>query len=173
MVSLRNEVVRGDVVEILTQKGHTPSRDWLSFTKSSHARSKIRHSINVQEREEAKDMGRRLLEKDARHFVRSLKKIPEADLLKHASDYRPSKLEDPYAALGFGKYSARQVLTRVLGETAKPAPAETEDSKPTLVKTVKRMLGFAEAPLIVKGHDNLLVYRAKCFNPLPGDALTT
>ncbi len=172
MVSLRHEIVSGDVVEILTQKGHTPSRDWLSFTKSSHARSKIRHCINVQEREEAKDMGRRLLEKEARHFGRSLKKIPEADLLKQASDYGLSKLEDLYAAVGFGKYSARQVLTRVLGETAKPAPTETEDSKPTLVKTVKRMLGFGEAPLIVKGHDDLLVYRAKCCNPIPGDDIT-
>jgi GTP diphosphokinase / guanosine-3',5'-bis(diphosphate) 3'-diphosphatase len=172
MVSLRHEIVSGDVVEILTQKGHTPSRDWLSFTKSSHARSKIRHSINVQEREEAKDMGRRLLEKEARHFGRSLKKIPEADLLKQASDYGLSKLEDLYAAVGFGKYSARQVLSRVLGETAKPAPADTEDSKPTLVKTVKRMLGFGEAPLIVKGHDDLLVYRAKCCNPIPGDDIT-
>jgi guanosine-3',5'-bis(diphosphate) 3'-pyrophosphohydrolase len=169
MVSLRHEIVSGDVVEILTQKGHTPSRDWLSFTKSSHARSKIRHWINVQEREEATDMGRRLLEKEARHFGRSLKKIPEADLLKQASDYGLSKLEDLYAAVGFGKYSARQVLARVLGEAPKPAPAETEDSKPTLVKTVKRMLGFGEAPLIVKGHDDLLVYRAKCCNPIPGD----
>jgi GTP diphosphokinase / guanosine-3',5'-bis(diphosphate) 3'-diphosphatase len=166
MVSLRHEIVSGDVVEILTQKGHTPSRDWLSFTKSSHARSKIRHWINVQEREEAKEMGQRLLEKEARHFGRSLKKIPEADLLKQASDYGLSKVEDLYAAVGFGKYSARQVLARVLGE---PAQTETEEFKPTLVKTVKRMLGLGETPLIVKGHDDLLVYRAKCCNPIPGD----
>ena len=43
------------------------------------------------------------------------------------------------------------------------------DAKPTLVKTVKRMLGFGEAPLIVKGEDDLLVFRAKCCNPIPGD----
>jgi GTP diphosphokinase / guanosine-3',5'-bis(diphosphate) 3'-diphosphatase len=169
MVSLRHEIVSGDVVEILTQKGHTPSRDWLSFTKSSHARSKIRHWINLQEREEAREMGQRLLEKEARQFGRSLKKIPEADLLKQASDYGLSKIEDLYAAVGFGKYSARQVLARVLGEPAKPPQTETEDSKPTLTKTVKRMLGLGEAPLIVKGHDDLLVYRAKCCNPIPGD----
>jgi GTP pyrophosphokinase len=168
MVSLRHEIVSGDVVEILTQKGHTPSRDWLSFVKSSHARSKIRHWINLQEREEATEMGQRLLEKEARQFGRSLKKIPEADLLKLASDYGLSKLEDLYAAVGFGKYSARQILTRVLGETVRSAP-ETEDAKPTLVRTVKRMLGLGEAPLIVKGHDDLLVYRAKCCNPIPGD----
>jgi GTP pyrophosphokinase len=169
MVSLRHEIVSGDVVEILTQKGHAPSRDWLSFTKSSHARSKIRHWINLQEREEATEMGQRLLEKEARQFGRSLKKIPEADLLKQASDYGLSKTEDLYAAVGFGKYSARQVLARVLGESAKPPQTEAEDSKPTLAKTVKRMLGLGEAPLIVKGHDDLLVYRAKCCNPIPGD----
>src|ERR1035438_3995043 len=170
MVALRHEIVSGDVVEILTQKGHKPSRDWLSFVKSSHARTKIKHWINVQEREEATEMGVRLLEKEARQFGRSLKKIPEEDLLKLASDYGLSKLEDLYAAVGFGKYSARQVLTRVLGEPAKGSQqTEEEESKPTLVKTVKRMLGFGEAPLIVKGHDDLLVYRAKCCNPIPGD----
>jgi guanosine-3',5'-bis(diphosphate) 3'-pyrophosphohydrolase len=170
MVALRHEVMSGDVVEILTQKGHKPSRDWLSFVKSSHARSKIRHWINVQERQEATEMGQRLLEKEARQFGRSLKKIPEADLLKVASDHGLSQLEDLYAAVGFGKYSARQILTRVLGEPAKPSePREPEDSKPTLVKTVKRMLGFGETPLIVKGQDDLLVYRAKCCNPIPGD----
>jgi guanosine-3',5'-bis(diphosphate) 3'-pyrophosphohydrolase len=169
MVSLRHEIASGDVVEILTQKGHHPSRDWLSFVKSSHARTKIRHWINVQEREEATQMGHRLLDKEARQFGRSLKKIPEADLLKLASDYGLSKLEDLYAAVGFGKYSARQVMTRLLGEPAKTDEREPEDSKPTLVKTVKRMLGFGDAPLIVKGQDDLLVYRAKCCNPIPGD----
>jgi GTP pyrophosphokinase len=171
MVSLRHEITSGDVVEILTQKGHHPSRDWLSFVKSSHAKSKIRHWINEQEREEATEMGKKLLENDARHFGRSLKKIPEAELLKFGSDHGLSKIEDLYAAVGFGKYSARQILTRVLGEPGKDDEPEPIDSKPTLVKTVKRMLGFGEAPLIVKGYDDLLVYRAKCCNPIPGDEI--
>jgi GTP diphosphokinase / guanosine-3',5'-bis(diphosphate) 3'-diphosphatase len=171
MVSLRHEIQSGDVVEILTQKGHHPSRDWLSFVKSSSAKSKIRHWINEQEREEAREMGKRLLENEARHFGRSLKKIPEADMLKLATDSGLSKIEDLYAAVGFGKYSARQILTRVLGEPAKTEEPPAPDSVPTLVKTVKRMLGFGEAPLIVKGHDDLLVYRAKCCNPIPGDEI--
>jgi GTP pyrophosphokinase len=171
MVPLRHEIMSGDVVEILTQKGHRPNRDWLSFVKSSHAKSKIRHWINVEEREEATEMGRRLMENEARHFDRSLKKIPEADLLKIASDYGLSKLEDLYAAVGFGKYSARQILSRILGDHGKSPEPEPADTKPTLVKTVKRMLGFGEAPLIVKGQDDLLVYRAKCCNPIPGDEI--
>ena len=171
MVALRHEISSGDVVEILTQKGHSPSRDWLSFVKSSHAKSKIRHWINLHERAEATDMGRRLLEKESRAFGRSLKKIPEGDLQKAASDWGLSKVDDLFAAVGFGKYSARQVLTRVLGESAQPAQSDVDDTKPTLVKTVKRMLGFGEAPLIVKGHDDLLVFRAKCCNPIPGDEI--
>jgi guanosine-3',5'-bis(diphosphate) 3'-pyrophosphohydrolase len=169
MVSLRHEVISGDVVEILTQKGHRPSRDWLSFVKSSHARSKIRHWINTQEREEATEMGRRLLENESRNFAKGLKKIPEAELLKLAADYGLSRVDDLFAAVGFGKYSARQVLARHFGELNRTAETEKEDAKPTLVKTVKRMLGFGEAPLIVKGHDDLLVFRAKCCNPIPGD----
>jgi GTP diphosphokinase / guanosine-3',5'-bis(diphosphate) 3'-diphosphatase len=168
MVSLRHEVVSGDVVEILTQKGHKPSRDWLSFVKSSHAKSKIRHFINTQERDEATEMGRRLLENESRNFPKGLKKIANEDLIALASQYGLSKADDLYAAVGFGKYSARQVLTRYFGEpTNDEVPAA--DTKPTLVKTVKRMLGFGEAPLIVKGEDDLLVFRAKCCNPIPGD----
>jgi len=169
MVPLRHEIVSGDVVEILTQKGHRPNRDWLSFVKSSHARSKIRHWINVQEREEATEMGRRLLENESRNFGKGLKKIPEADLQKLASEYGLSKLEDLFAAVGFGKYSARQVLTRYFGEPGKTVEQDKAEAKPTLVRTVKRMLGLGEAPLIVKGHDDLLVFRAKCCNPIPGD----
>jgi GTP diphosphokinase / guanosine-3',5'-bis(diphosphate) 3'-diphosphatase len=169
MVSLRHEIVSGDVVEILTQKGHKPSRDWLSFVKSSHAKSKIRHFINTQEREEATEMGKRLLENESRNFPKGLKKIPQEDLQKLSAEYGLSRVEDLFAAVGFGKYSARQVLSRYFGEPSKEAEKPETDTQPTLVKTVKRMLGFGEAPLIVKGHDDLLVFRAKCCNPIPGD----
>ena len=169
MVSLRHEVVSGDVVEILTQKGHKPSRDWLSFVKSSHAKSKIRHFINTQEREEATDMGKRLLENESRNFPKGLKKIPHQELQKLAAEYGMSRPEDLFAAVGFGKYSARQVLARYFGEPSQEAEKSTEDAKPTLVKSVKRMLGFGQAPLIVRGHDDLLVFRAKCCNAIPGD----
>jgi len=169
MVTLRHEIVSGDVVEILTQKGHKPSRDWLSFVKSSHAKSKIRHFINTQEREEATEMGRRLLENESRNFPKGLKKISADDLQKLGEEYGLSRPEDLFAAVGFGKFSARQVLSRYFGEPTKEAEQPTDDTKPTLVRTVKRMLGFGEAPLIVKGQDDLLVFRAKCCNPIPGD----
>ena len=122
MVSLRHEIVSGDVVEILTQKGHKPSRDWLSFVKSSHAKSKIRHFINTQEREEATEMGKRLLENEVPQFrQRASRKFPPNELTKLAAEYGLSKPEDLFAAVGFGKYSARQVLARYFGEPTQGA----------------------------------------------------
>jgi guanosine-3',5'-bis(diphosphate) 3'-pyrophosphohydrolase len=117
-------------------------------------------------------MGRRLLENESRNFPKGLKRIPSEDLQKLASDYGLSRAEDLYAAVGFGKYSARQVLARYFGEPSKETEKQAEDAgKPTLVKTVKRMLGMGEAPLIVKGQDDLLVFRAKCCNAIPGDEI--
>src|SRR6202007_2023682 len=137
-----------------------------------HRRRKVlppRHFINTQEREEAMEMGRRLLENESRNFPKGLKKIPAEDLQKLSVEYGLSRPEDLFAAVGFGKFSARQVLAHYFGEPSKEIEKPDADAKPTLVKTVKRMLGMGEAPLIVKGQDDLLVFRAKCCNPIPGD----
>src|SRR5213076_3148580 len=55
MVPLRARLKNGDIVEIITQTGHKPSRDWLSFVVTSHARYKIKHLIRLEERERAVD----------------------------------------------------------------------------------------------------------------------
>ncbi|HVN09661.1 MAG TPA: bifunctional (p)ppGpp synthetase/guanosine-3',5'-bis(diphosphate) 3'-pyrophosphohydrolase [Patescibacteria group bacterium] len=168
MVSLRHALSNGDVVEVITQKGHTPSRDWLTFVRSSRARSKIRHWINLHERDQAVDLGRRLLEKEARNFGVSLKRISEEAVTRVAPDYGCSRAEDMYAALGYGKVSARQALQKILGEDLVPEPKE---QAPTLVTAVKKALGLGEPTIQVRGQDDLLVYRAKCCNPIPGDEI--
>lgn len=169
MVPLRHQLANGDVVEILTQKAHTPSRDWLSFVKTARARTKIRHWINLHEQQQAAEVGRRLLEREARQVGRSLKKIPEADLQRVASEYGCGKLDDLYAALGFGKFSPRQVISNALGEPIVEAPSGQQDKGPRLVTTVKRMLGMGDEVILVRGHGDLMVYRAKCCNAIPGD----
>ena len=168
MVPLRHSLVNGDVVEIITQKGHTPSRDWLTFVHSSRARSKIRHWINLHEREQATELGRRLLEKEARHFGVSLKRLNDEAIAKVAPDYGCSRPEDLYAALGYGKFSARQAIQKILGEELVP---EAKEQSPTLVTSVKKALGITEPTIQVRGQDDLLVYRAKCCNPIPGDEI--
>ena len=171
MVPLRHTLSNGDVVEILTQKGHEPSRDWLSFVHTSRARSKIRQWINLHEREQATDVGRKLLEKEARHLGVSLKKVSDEDWLRVASEYGCSRPEDLFADLGYGKWSARQVLANATGQSApgQPAPGPQEEEQPKIVSAVKRMLGMHDATIVVRGHDDLMVYRSKCCNPIPGD----
>src|SRR5271154_1429273 len=167
MVPLRHVVANGDVVDIVTQKGHGPSRDWLSFVKTSRARSKIRQWIHLHERQEATDVGRKLLEKEARQAGISLKKIAEEEWLRVAAEYGCSRVEDLHADLGYGKWSARQVLAKVTGKPL--AGAAPEEPLPKIASTVKRMLGMDDAAIVVRGHDDLMVYRSKCCNPILGD----
>jgi GTP diphosphokinase / guanosine-3',5'-bis(diphosphate) 3'-diphosphatase len=166
MVPLRHALSNGDVVEIITQKGHAPSRDWLSFVHTSRARSKVRQWINLHEREEAKEVGRRLLEKEARHAGINLKKISNENWQRVASEYGCARVEDLFAELGYGKWSARQALSKASGQ---PISGPGEDAQPKIVSTVKRMLGMQDAAILVRGHDDLMVYRSKCCNPIPGD----
>ena len=167
MAPLRHALSNGDVVEIITQKGHEPSRDWLSFIHTSARAQQIRQWIHLHEREQATDVGRRLLEKEARHAGVSLKKISEQDWQRVTSEYGCSRQEDLYAELGYGKWSARQVLSKATGQPLQDAPAQ--EVQPKLASTVKRMLGIDDAAIVVRGQNDLMVYRSKCCNPIPGD----
>jgi guanosine-3',5'-bis(diphosphate) 3'-pyrophosphohydrolase len=168
MVPLRHALANGDVVEIVTQKGHTPSRDWLAVVHTSRARGKIRQWIHLHERQEATEVGRRLLEKEARSLGVNLKKIPDEEMQRVASEYGASRIEDLYADLGYGKWSARQVIAKATGQSFPSAPTE-EEKQPKIASTVKRLLGIDNAAILVRGHGDLMVYRSKCCNPIPGD----
>src|SRR5215813_5059638 len=114
MVPLRHKLHSGDIVEILTQPGHKPSRDWLALVKSSRSRNKIKHWLNVHQRERAIEIGRKLIEKEARKYRIALKEIKDDDVRRIASEYGLGHAEDLMAGIGFGKYSARQVLGRLM-----------------------------------------------------------
>src|SRR3984893_4588979 len=121
IVPLRTKLRNGDIVEITTQTGHAPSRDWLSFTKSSRARNKIKHWLNEHQRERAIEIGKKLLDREARKYKLSLGKFGEADYDKVASECGLATASDLMAAIGFGKYSSRQVLNKLSpGMTAQP-----------------------------------------------------
>src|SRR5436305_1094687 len=113
MVPLRHKLRSGDIVEIVTQSGHKPSRDWLTLAKSSRARQKIKHWLNIHQRERAIEIGRKLIEKEARKYRISLKDISETKFNEIATDYGLGRGEDLIAGIGYGKFSARQVLGRL------------------------------------------------------------
>src|SRR6202158_5872256 len=72
MVPLRTRLRNGDIVEIVTTPGHKPSRDWLNFVVTSHARYEIKYLIRLEEKARAKDLGRKVFEKEARRYDISL-----------------------------------------------------------------------------------------------------
>jgi GTP diphosphokinase / guanosine-3',5'-bis(diphosphate) 3'-diphosphatase len=166
MVPLRHALANGDVVEITTQKGHEPSRDWLAFAHTSRAKAKIRQWIHLHERVEATEVGRKLLEKEARAAGVSLSRISHDDWHRVTTEYGCSRQEDLYAELGYGKWSARQVIAKLTGKTLTESPEERQQRPEP---TAKRMLGTDDATILVRGHDGLMVYRSKCCNPIPGD----
>jgi GTP diphosphokinase / guanosine-3',5'-bis(diphosphate) 3'-diphosphatase len=173
MVPLRFKLHSGDIVEILTQTGHKPSRDWLAIAKSSRARNKIKHWLNVHQRERAIEIGRKLIEKEARKYRVSLKDIKDEELQKIASDYGAGRPDDLMAGIGYGKYSARQILGRMAPAAGTSLADEEQEKKSGLASVVRRVFGGDQNnnALRVKGHGDLLVYRARCCNPIRGEAI--
>jgi guanosine-3',5'-bis(diphosphate) 3'-pyrophosphohydrolase len=178
IVPLRYLLKNGDIVEILTQPGHLPSKDWLTLVKTARARNKIKHVINATERAKAIEIGQKYLEKEARRFGISLGKLAKGALEKAAADYGCSKPEDLYAILGYGKLSARSVLQKAApdqfrgdqpAETGKTGEAPAPVSAPG--PPVPGRPSETDSVLRVRGLDDVLVYRAKCCNPIRGDAI--
>jgi GTP pyrophosphokinase len=179
IVPLRTKLRNGDIVEISTQTGHAPSRDWLSFTKSSRARNKIKHWINEHQRERAIEIGQKLIDREARKYKIALSRYGEADYLNVAGEYGVSSKAELLAGVGFGKYSARQVLNKLEpGSTIASEPA-AEASSSAIGNTLSHMsdavkrvfFGKGSDSLQVEGQDDLLVYRARCCNPIRGEEI--
>lgn len=171
MVPLRHKLHSGDIVEIITQAGHKPSRDWLAVVKSSRARNKIKHWLTIHQRERAIEIGRKLVEKEARKYRVALRELKEEELQKIASDYGLGRADDLMAGIGYGKYSARQVLGRLAPSVNGPAPPAAEEDG-SFTSAVRRVFGGEHNNAIrVKGHGDLLVYRARCCNPIRGESV--
>jgi guanosine-3',5'-bis(diphosphate) 3'-pyrophosphohydrolase len=168
MVPLRTRLKNGDIVEIVTQAGHKPSRDWLNFVVTSHARYKIKHLIRQEEKTRAIELGRKLFEKDARRYDLSPKMLAEGDgWSKALADFGAQRPEDVYALIGYGKLSAKQVL----GRLAPNALLREKGPEGPVAAVVKRVLGGGEEKIKVRGFDDLMVFRARCCNPIRGEQI--
>ncbi len=167
IVPLKSTLQNGDRVEILTSGDSTPSRDWLSFVKTSKARSAIRRWINLKQRERAVELGRKLLEKEARKYKISLKKY-EARLGEILADFSATKEEDLFCSIAYGKVPARSVVRKLDPEKTSQEVSEQEQES-TLSRVVNKVLRRPSGDISVRGHDDLLVFRAGCCNPIKGE----
>ncbi|MGC1424711.1 MAG: bifunctional (p)ppGpp synthetase/guanosine-3',5'-bis(diphosphate) 3'-pyrophosphohydrolase [Terracidiphilus sp.] len=178
MVPLRTKLRTGDIVEIVTQKDHKPSRDWLTFVKSPRARNKIKHWLNEDQRRRAVEIGRKLLEREARRFKVPMSQIDDQDLGRIANEYGVATAADLLATLGAGKHSAHQVLNKLAPGYANPPDGSqaAEQQQPGTVEqamsdAVRKLHLTGSDSLQVEGQNDLLVYRARCCNPIRGEEI--
>jgi guanosine-3',5'-bis(diphosphate) 3'-pyrophosphohydrolase len=175
MAQLRTKLHNGDIVEVVTQNGHTPSRDWLTFAKSSRARNKIKHWLNEHQRQRAIEIGKKLLDREARKYKVSLSKLTDTDYARAAGECGLATASDLLAAIGFGKYSSRQVLNKLSPGSTSQTGSELEAGKEAgpgvMSEAVRRVHMHGSDSLQVEGQDDLLVYRARCCNPIRGEEI--
>jgi GTP diphosphokinase / guanosine-3',5'-bis(diphosphate) 3'-diphosphatase len=168
MVPLRSRLKNGDIVEIITQATHTPSRDWLSFVVTARARNKIRHFVQAEEKARSIELGRRIFEKEARRFGLNMKTLLESEaMVKVAEEYGGGRTEELLASIGYGKLAARLVLSKLV-------PQDQLQERPPqgkVVSAVRRVLGSGEDRIKVSGIDGLMVFRARCCNPIRGEKI--
>ena len=165
MVPLRYELQTGDSVEIVTQKGHQPSKDWLSFVKTVKARSKIRQWIKTQEKERSLTLGREMCEKAFRKVRMSFNNVVKSpEMAKAVEAFGLKDVEDLIIAVGYGKITPLQVVRKILPKS------EDDETKSLLNKLMGRVRRKKEASgVIVKGVEDMLVRYGKCCQPVPGD----
>src|SRR5438552_11245185 len=171
LVPLRTPLKNGDIVAVLTGTNQTPSREWLKMVVTSRARHKILHWLNLEQKNRSIEVGRKLIEREAKRYrVAWRKLIAENALDGILTEYGSPKIEDLYAEIGYGKVSARNIVERFVTEEQKEKGSADSGA---LQQAVRRIFPFTSsaATIKVKGHDDLMTYLAKCCNPLPGERI--
>jgi GTP pyrophosphokinase len=166
MVPLRTRLKNGDIVEIVTNASHKPSRDWLNFVATSRARNKIKHLIQAEERSRAIELGRKLFEKELRRYDLNAKTVLESETFaRMAPD--PGARDELFADLGYGKTSPRLLL----GKLVPQEQLREKGEEGAVAAVVRRVFGPGEEKIKVRGFDDLMVFRAGCCNPILGEPI--
>jgi guanosine-3',5'-bis(diphosphate) 3'-pyrophosphohydrolase len=169
MVPLDYKLENGDIVEVLTTKGaHAPSRDWLTFVKTSSAREKIRSWFKKERREENIQKGREQLDKEFRRLrQQALSTLKDERLLELAEDFKYHTIDDFLAALGYGDLSARGVVLRYSDRESPDQSSETTVLGIPLTSAAPPANGHVR----VHGMSDMLTTLARCCKPLSGDSI--
>jgi guanosine-3',5'-bis(diphosphate) 3'-pyrophosphohydrolase len=161
MVPLNTTLENGDVVELITRSNAQPSLDWLEFVKSSHARNKLRSHFRRLSKFEDAVRGRDALEKE----LRSMRLDPKAYLGEEKLQNIVSQVEgcenatDVFAKVGAGLATVQSIVAKLRGIV--------HESNADQIQTTRTKEG--KLTLTTGGVDDVMLRRAKCCDPIPGD----
>jgi len=168
LVPLKHELRTGDIVEIVTSPHHTPSKDWLKLVKSSKARNKVRAWIKTEERVRSITLGKEICEKEFRRYSLNFAKLHKSgELKKVAGEFGFHTEDDLFASVGYGKYSAGQLIGKLLPEEKLAEREEQRESK--VGKLIEKLRGKSTGAIEISGVEDVMVRFGKCCNPVPGD----
>jgi len=153
VVPLRTVLHNGQTVEIVTARGACPSPAWLNFVVTAKARSNIRHYQKNLKREEASELGRRMLDRALGAFGVPAVDISEKRLQLLLNEYHLKTLDDLLVEVGMGRRPSVLVARALV-------PSEDADSKDD-AGTMR--------PLVIKGTEGMVMRFSKCCRPIPGD----
>jgi len=169
MVPLKYELQTGNSVEIITAKGHNPSKDWLNFVKTVKARSKIRQWIKTQEMERSVILGREMCEKAFQKYRLNFHTLSKSAEIENAvAHFGFKNLESLLANVGYGKITPLQVVRKIIPKS--DAEDENESIFNKIIGRVKKRK--SGEGVIVKGVDDILIRFGKCCQPVAGDSIT-
>ncbi|WP_257460907.1 RelA/SpoT family protein [Archangium lipolyticum] len=190
IVPLRYKLKNGDTVEVLTSPQAHPSKDWLTFVKTSRAQQRIRAFIKQQQREKSLQLGRELLERELKRFQLNFNRLLKNGELKKVCEELGYRVEDDLlVAVGYGKVVPNQVISRVVpperlaansGEgkgtsVESSAAASSSSMLPGLSRVTdfaKKLVGKQNSSGVqIGGVDDVLVRFGRCCNPVPGDPI--
>ncbi|MGB9586897.1 MAG: RelA/SpoT family protein [Armatimonadota bacterium] len=161
IVPLTYTFKNGDIVEVLTRANATPSRDWLNYVKTSHARSKIKSHFRKLRYAESIAKGREMLEKEAeRQGLNPDELLRPENLHKVLDSFNVQSEDDLLASIGHGHTPALSVLHRL---TSAQPPADG------LAVSGKHPVRETQIGIIVGGVGGMAINRSKCCTPIPGD----
>ncbi len=155
LVPLKTTLNNGVTVEILTTRGAKPNPTWVNFVTTAKARNAIRAYLKGLKRDEARELGRRLLSQALRPYSLNLRRLRKAQTEILLNELQVKKMEDVYEQLGLGE----RLAPILAGMLAQQEIAENGDG------TDQRM------PLDIAGAEGLVVSYAHCCNPIPGDEI--
>src|SRR6056297_3512011 len=169
LVPLQYELKTGDIVEIITTKGHQPSKDWLNYVKTGKARSRIRQWIKRQEKDRSITLGREMCEKAFRkNRLNFHEKLNSTEMQTIASEFNFKSVDDLIANVGYGKITPLQIIRR-LTEGDKPKKEETLIDR--FISRRRDRKKRDEQGVVVDGMDDILIRFGQCCQPVPGDPI--
>lgn len=162
MVPLSTKLNNGDVVEVINRSNAQPSLDWLEFTRSAHTRNKLRAYFRKQSKDTDAARGKEALDKELRFLGLEPKNYLGEEKLNEVAKGMSGveNAQDVLAKVGTGLASVQSVIAKLRGTVQEAVNSDRIE----IQRTKEGKIG-----LFISGVDNVMVNRAKCCSPIPGD----